>query len=204
MSRDLLGPKGAGILLFIEELDLAHPNTVVIEVELLGGIDGVADLDPLTDIGGGDLVESPFEADGGIVIDDPFVADEEDFIELLSGEPSDQDPAHGAVITIDGPLLNPGVEFMVIIFLKPETKGFVQFLQGETLLESREESFADCSEEPFHLPAGRAVIRLGVDERDPGLGTASSQEVRGETRPVIDVQTLTNAVGEESLLEDKS
>ena len=53
MGRDLLGPEGAGIFLFVEELDPAHPNTVVIEVELLGVIDGVADLDPLADIGGG-------------------------------------------------------------------------------------------------------------------------------------------------------
>ncbi len=80
MGRDLLGSKGAGILLFIEQLDPAHPKAVVIEVEILGGIDGVADFDPLTDIGGGDLVERTFEADGGIVINDPFVADEKDFI----------------------------------------------------------------------------------------------------------------------------
>jgi hypothetical protein len=137
MSRGLLGPEDASILLFIEPLDPAHPKAVVIEIKLFGGIDGVADLDSLTDIGGGDFVEGAFETDGGIVIDDPFVADEEDFIELLSGEPSDQDPSYGGVITVDRPLLNPGMKFMVIIVLKPERKGFVQFLQAKTLMESR-------------------------------------------------------------------
>jgi hypothetical protein len=80
MGQDLLGSEGAGILLFIEQPDFTHPDTVVIEIEFLGGIDGVADLDPLTDIGGGDLVERTFKANRGIVIDDPFVADEKDFI----------------------------------------------------------------------------------------------------------------------------
>jgi hypothetical protein len=83
MGRDLLGSEGTGILLFIEQLDSTHPNAVIIEVELFGGIDGVADLDTLTDVGGGDLVERPFKADGGVVIDHPLVADEEDFIQLL-------------------------------------------------------------------------------------------------------------------------
>ena len=175
MGRDLLGPEGAGIFLFVEQLDPAHPNAIVIEVELFGVIDGVADLDPLADIGGGDLIESALEADGGIVIDDPFVADEEDLIELGPGEPSDQHPAHGGVIAIDGSFLDAGVEFMVIVVLEPEREGFVEFLQGHALLESREEPFADGPKEPFHLPARGTVIGLGVDEGDPGLGTASSQ-----------------------------
>ena len=80
MGRDLLRPEGAGIFLFIEPPDLTHPNTVVIEIELLRVIDRVADLDSLTDIGGGDFVERTFEADGGVVINDPFMADEKDFI----------------------------------------------------------------------------------------------------------------------------
>jgi hypothetical protein len=80
MGRDLLGSKGPGILLFIEQSDLPYTNAVVIEVELFGGIDGVADLDALTDIGGRDLVERTLEANGSIVIDDPFVTDEKDFI----------------------------------------------------------------------------------------------------------------------------
>jgi hypothetical protein len=80
MGQDLLGPEGTGILLFIEQPDLTYPNPVVIEIEFPRVIDGVADLDPLTDIGSRDLVERAFEADGGIVIDDPFVADEKDFV----------------------------------------------------------------------------------------------------------------------------
>ncbi len=175
MGQGLLGPKGAGIFLFIEQLDPAHPNAIVVEIELFGGIDGVADLDTLADIGGGDLIESALEANGGIVIDYPFVADEEDLVEFGPGQPSDEHPAHGSVIAIDGSILDAGVEFMVIIVLEPERKGLVELLQGKALLKSREESFADCSEEPFHLPAGRAIIGFGVDEGDPGLGTASSQ-----------------------------
>ena len=40
---------------------------LVIEIEFLGIIDGVAEFDFLADIGGGDLVEGALEADGGIV-----------------------------------------------------------------------------------------------------------------------------------------
>jgi len=57
-----LGPEGAGIFLFVEQLDPADSNAVVIEVKLFGLIDRMADLDPLADIGGGDLIESALEA----------------------------------------------------------------------------------------------------------------------------------------------
>jgi hypothetical protein len=136
MSRDLLGPERAGIFLFVEQLDPADPNAIVIEVELFGLIDRMADLDPLADIGGGDFIESSLEADGGIVIDHSFVADEEDFVELAPGESSDEHPAHGSVITIDGSILDAGVEFMVIIVVKPESEGFVEFLQSHPFLEN--------------------------------------------------------------------
>jgi hypothetical protein len=202
MGRDLLRPEGASILLPIKQPDLTNPNTVVIEIELLGGIDRVADLDPLTDIGGGDFIERTFEANGSIVIDDPFVADKKDFIELFSGEPSDQDPTHGGVITVDRSLLNPGVKFMVIIVLKPERKGFVQFLQGKTLLETREEPFTNTAEESLDFPTRGTVIGFGMDQGDPGLGTASRQEVGGEGRRVITIKTLANAVGQEGFLEN--
>ena len=89
MGGDLLGSEGAGIFLFIEQLDSAHPKAIVIEVEFFGGIDRVADLDTLTDIGSGDLVQRTFKANGSIMIDDPFVTDEKDFIQLLSGESAD-------------------------------------------------------------------------------------------------------------------
>jgi hypothetical protein len=137
VSRDLLGSEGAGILLFIEQLDPTHSDAVVIEKELFGVIDGVTDLDALTDIGTGNLVERTFETDGSIVIDDPFMSDEKDFIEFLTGQPADQDPAHGGVIAIDGSFLDSGVKFMVIIFLEPEGRCVVKLRQGETtLLES--------------------------------------------------------------------
>jgi hypothetical protein len=55
---------------------------------------------------------------------------------------------------------------------------------------------------PFYLSAGRAVIRLGVDEGDPGLGTASSQQIRGERRTVIAIKAFWDSVGQEGLLED--
>jgi len=94
MGQDLLGTEGTGIFLFVKQSDLPYSNTVVIEVEFFGVIDRVADLDPLTDIGAGDLIEGAFsarggsdlvgETDGGIVIDHPFVANEEDLIQLLS------------------------------------------------------------------------------------------------------------------------
>jgi hypothetical protein len=84
----------------------------------------VAELDALADIGGGDLIESALEADGGIVIDYPFVADEEDLIKLGPGQPSDQHPAHGAVIAVDGSVLDAAVEFMVVVLLEPEREGF--------------------------------------------------------------------------------
>ena len=175
MGRDLLGPEGAGIFLFIEQLDPADPNTIVIKIEFFGLIDRMADLDPLADIGGGDFIESALEANGGVMIDDPFVADEEDFIELGPGQSSDKHPAHGRVIAINGSFLNAGVEFMVIVLLEPETKGFIEFIESHSLLESGEEAFAHGAEEAFHLAAGRAIIRFGVNEGDPGLGAASSQ-----------------------------
>lgn len=202
MGWDLLGSKGAGIFLFIEKLDSTHPKAVVIEVELLGIIDGVTDFDPLTDIGGGDLVERTFEADGGIVIDDPFVPDEKDLIQLLSGEPSDQAPAYGGVISVDGSLFDPGVKFMVIIVLKPQSEGIVELLQSHPFLENGEEPFSDCSKQTFYLSTGGAVIGFGMDERDAGLGAASSQQIRGERRRVIAVKPFRDSVGQEGLLED--
>jgi len=175
MSRDLLGSEGAGIFLFIKQLDPADPKAIVIEVEFFELIDGMADLDPLADIGGGNLIESALEANGGIVIDHPFVSNEEDLIKLGSGEPSDEHPTHGSVIAVDGSFLNAGVEFMVVVVLEPESEGFVQFLQGYPLLNDGEEAFSHGPKEAFHFSAGRAVIGFGVNEGDPGLGTASSQ-----------------------------
>ena len=38
---DALGAEGAGVFFFVQELDFAHPHGVVVEVELLGVVDGM-------------------------------------------------------------------------------------------------------------------------------------------------------------------
>jgi len=202
MSRDLLGPEGAGIFLFVEQLDPADPKAIVIEVEFFGLIDRVTNLDALADIGGRDLIERTLEANGGIVIDDPLMADEEDLIKLGPGQSSDEHAAHRSVIPVDGSFLDTGVEFMVIVVLEPESEGFVQFLQGYPLLNDGEEAFSHGPKEAFHFSAGRAVIGFRVNQGDPGLGTTSSQKIRGETRTVIAVKPLWDSIGQEGLLEN--
>ena len=92
IGGDGLGPEGAGIFLFIDQLDSAHPDAVVIEEEILGAVHGMSDLDFVSYVGRGDLVECPFEADGGIVIDQTFMSEEEDLIEFCPGKPGDGDP----------------------------------------------------------------------------------------------------------------
>jgi len=117
----------------------------------------VADLDSLTDVGGWDFIEGAFsarggsdlvgEADGGIIIDHPFMSDEEDLIEFFSGESSDRHPAHGSLIAVDGPFLDAGVKFMVIVLLEPEREGLVEFFQGQTFPNRGEETFSYRAEE---------------------------------------------------------
>jgi hypothetical protein len=143
VGRDLLGPEGAGIFPFVQQLDFAHPNAVVVEVEIVRVIDGVADLDALTDISGGDFVEGAFEADGGVVIDHSFVAEEENLIPLGPGEPTDGYSASGGMVAVDGSLPDAGVDFMVIILLEPQSEGLVELLEGEAFLKARQESFPD-------------------------------------------------------------
>jgi len=92
---------------------------------------------------------------------------------------------------------------MVVVLLEPQGEGLVEFLQGEVLLESREEPFSYRTEKAFHLSAGRAIIGFGMDEGDPGLGTASSQEIGRETGTVIDVKSLWDSISQEGLLEDE-
>jgi len=94
------------------------------------------------------------------------------------------------------------MDFMVVVILEPGPKGLIEVIEGDTVLDPGEEAIPDGSEKAFHLPAGRAVIGFGVDEGDPGLGTASSQKIRGETRTVIDVKPLGDSVSQEGLLED--
>jgi hypothetical protein len=85
LVRDLLGPEGAGVFPFIEQFDPADADPVVIEVEFLGLIHRVAELDSLADVGGGDFIDRALETDGGVIIDDPFVADEKDLIQFGLG-----------------------------------------------------------------------------------------------------------------------
>lgn len=170
-----LGLEASGILPFVESFDSSDSDSIVIEVEFFGLIDGVADFDSLTDVGGWDFIEGAFEADGGIVIDDPFVSDEEDLIEFLSGESSDEDSGEGGMVAVDGPLINPAMELLVIIFPEPEREGFIEFLETELLGKSREEAFADGPKEAFNLPTRGTVVRFGVDEGDACLSTASHQ-----------------------------
>jgi len=199
---DLLGPEGAGVFLFVEQSDPPHPKAVVVKKELLGVIDGVSDLDPLADIGGGDLVERPPEADRGIMIDHPFVADKEDLIKLGSRESPDQYPAQRGIVAVDGSLRDPGVEFMVVVVCEPKREGLVELLEGDLALHTRDEPFADGPKQTFDLSAGGAVVGFGVDEGDPGPGTASGQKIGGETGTVIDIEAFGDAVGEKGLLED--
>jgi hypothetical protein len=114
---DGFGSKGAGVFRFIHEFDPAHPNGIVIEIKLLGVIDGVADFDALTDIGRGDLIEIALEADGGIIIDDALMADEEDLIQFALGEPADGHPGSGETVAVDGPLIDAAMYFMEVVLL---------------------------------------------------------------------------------------
>ena len=91
IGGDGLGPKGAGIFFFIDQFDSAHPDAVIIEVEIFGIVDGMSDLDFVSYIGRRYLVESAFEADGGIIIDQSFMSDEEDLIEFGPGKSADGD-----------------------------------------------------------------------------------------------------------------
>jgi hypothetical protein len=79
---DRVGSKGTCVFLFIHQINSSYPHTVVIEIELVGIIDGVSNLDTLSNIGKGHLIDRAFEADGGIVIDYAFMADEEDLIQF--------------------------------------------------------------------------------------------------------------------------
>ena len=92
IGGDGLGPKGAGIFLFIDQFDSAHPDAVIIEVKILGIVNRMPDLDFVSYIGWRDLEDSPFEADGGIVIDQAFMSEEEDLIEFGPGKSADGDP----------------------------------------------------------------------------------------------------------------
>jgi len=68
------GPEGAGVFIFVDQFYSPHPDAVVVEIEFLGVVDGMTDLDSVSDVGRRRLIDVAFEADGGIIIDNPFVA----------------------------------------------------------------------------------------------------------------------------------
>ena len=150
---DALGSEGAGVFLFVQELDGANPYAVVVEVELLGVVHRVSELDFLPDVCGRHLIEGAFEANGGIVIDDPFVANEEDLIEFGLGEASEFYPGYGCVVAVDGFIADAVMELVVVIFLESKPKSLVEVLARDALLDSGREAFPDSPKEAFYFSA---------------------------------------------------
>ena len=160
LGGDLLGPEGTGVFLFIHQFDSAHPHITVIEVKVLGVVDWVSDLDSVSDIGRGYLIEATFEADGGIVIDYSFIADEEDLIQLRLGESSDGHSVDGGTVAIHRSFPDAGMQLVVVVLLEPQPEGLVEFFEADTLLDPGEETISDSSEKAFYFPAGGAVVWL--------------------------------------------
>ena len=185
LGVDLLGPEGAGIFLFIEELDPADTDPVIVEVEFLGIIHRMTELDLLTDIGGRNFIESALEADGGVIIDHPLVTDEEDLIQFGLGEPADLYPSHRGLVAVHGAFPEAAMELVVVILLEPEPEGLVEFGQADAFLDTGQEAVPHGSKKSFHFSTGGTVVRLGVDQGDAGQGAAFGQEVRGKGRAVI-------------------
>jgi hypothetical protein len=125
VAGDAVGPESAGIFLFIEQLDFTHPDPVIIEIEILRIVDGVAQFYFLPDIGGGNFIERTLETDCGVVVDHAFMADEKDLIEFRLGESADGDPLQGGMVTLDGFFPDTGVDFVMIVLLEPKREGLV-------------------------------------------------------------------------------
>jgi molybdopterin biosynthesis enzyme MoaB len=119
LGGDLLRPEGTGVFFFIHQFDSSHPHITVIEVKVLGVVDGVSDLDSVSDIGRGDLIKATFEADGGIVIDYSFIADEEDLIQLRLGESSDGHSVDRGIVAIHRSFSDAGMQLVVVVVLEP-------------------------------------------------------------------------------------
>jgi len=90
----------------------------------------VADLDTVPDISGRDFIKVALEADRGIVVDDPLVSDEEDLIQFAFGKPTDRHPCDGGVVAVHGALADAAMELIMVVLLKPQPKGVVEFIQG--------------------------------------------------------------------------
>ncbi len=63
-------------------------------------------------------------------------------------------------------------------------EGLIEFIEGETVLDPYDKAIPDGPEKAFHFSAGRAVIGFGVDQGDPGQGTAFSQQIGGKAGPI--------------------
>jgi len=124
----------------------------------------VADLDTVPDISGRDFIKVALEADRGIVVDDPLVSDEEDLIQFAFGKPTDRHPCDGGVVAVHGALADAAMELIMVVLLKPQPKGVVEFIQGDSLRYPGQEAVPDRAEESFDFSTGRAVVGLGMDQ----------------------------------------
>ncbi len=120
----------------------------------------MTEFDFLTDISRRDFIEGTLETDGGIVIDDAFMADQEDLVEFGFGQSSQIDTGKGGIIAVDGPVVDAGMAFMVVVLLDPEPKRLVEIVERQAVLYTGQETLPDGSEETFYFSTGRAVIGL--------------------------------------------
>ncbi len=148
---DLFGSEGAGVFLFVDKLDLSDPHIVVVEIECLGVIDRMTDFDFVPDIGWRHLIEAAFKADGGIVIDHAFMPDEKDFIQFGCCQSSDGHPVHRRIVAVNGSLADSGMQFVVVVLLKPQPEGLVDVLKADCLMHAAKKTFPDGSKQPFYL-----------------------------------------------------
>jgi len=192
----------ARIFPFVETPDPAHPDIVIIKEEFFGVIDGMSQFDLLPDIGGRRLIEASLETDGGVVIDHPLMPDQKDLVQFGFGQPADVDPVQGGVVAVDRPLVDAGVNLVVVIVMQPDPECLVEFVDADVVPDVAQKTIPHGSKEPFDFPPGGAVVRFGVNQRDAGQGGAFGQHLRGEAGAVVHIEPLGDAVGEEGLLED--
>jgi hypothetical protein len=163
----------------------------------------MTEFDFLTDISRRDFIQRALETDGGIVINDAFMTDEEDLIEFGLGESAKFDAGKGGLIAVDRPVIDTGMEFMVVVLLDPDPKGLIEIIEIEAVLDTGQEALPDGAEEPFYFPPGRAVIGFGVDEGDTSQGATFGEQIGGKAGPVIHVKSFGDSVAYEGLFEDR-
>ena len=79
---DGLRPEDSCIFLFIDKPDSSHPDVVIVEIEFLGIVNRMTDLDAVPDVGGRHLIDAAFEAYRSVVIYYTLAAYQEDLIKL--------------------------------------------------------------------------------------------------------------------------